>query len=251
MQRRIVHKNWFILGLLLVGLHAPVAFAQLSASGQGAVQRYRAAIRVAESGASPSALETAFAALARLREVLLGVRGGATVLESLSEQQFEALQRQLPGALINRDEVLYVVPDADHFRRLAAANGDPADKAFFDALKATYPAGSWPVYVEAQTDYSGCTRFGSMSLVDTYRAWSDFQRRYPGRYAVAAQAEAKAVLDQLATSTCSCGDAAGVQAELQRFVQQFPDLPVRGGVERRLKAARSGKSVIRLQCVSG
>lgn len=251
MQSRMAHQTWLILGLLLVGLHAPPAFAQLSASDQEAVQRYRAAVGAAEAGAARSALETAFAALARLREALLGVRGGQTVLESLSEPQFEDLQRQLPGAMINREEVVFVAPDSDYFRRLAAAHGDAADKAFFDALKATYPEGAWPGYVERQTDYSGCTRFGSMSLVETYRAWSDFQRRYPGRYAGPAQAEAKAVLANLATSTCSCGDAAGVQAELQRFAQQFPNAPERAGVERRLKALRAGKSDIRMQCLSG
>jgi hypothetical protein len=251
MKTKIVYKNWFVLGLLLVGLHASVAFAQLSASDREAVQRYRAAIGAAESGASTSALETALSALARVREALLGVRGGQTVLESLSEPQFADLQQQLPGALVNREEVVVVAPDPDYFRRLAAAHGDAADKAFFDALKATYPGGAWPVYVERQTDYSGCTRFGSMSLVGTYRAWRDFQRRYPGRYAVAAQAEAKAVLDDLATSTCSCGNAAGVQAELQRFVQAFPASPARAEVEQRLKAARAGKSDIRMQCVSG
>ena len=251
MQTRMTCKSGFVLGLLLVGLHAPVAFAQLSASDQEAVQRYRSAVGAAESGASGARLETAFSALGRLRAALLGARGGQTTLESLSEQQFADLQRQLPGAMINRDEVVFVAPDSDYFRRLAAAHGDAADKAFFDALKTTYPEGAWPGYVERQTDHSGCTRFGSMSLVETYGAWSDFQRRYPGRYAVAAQAEAKAVLDNLATSTCACGDAAGVQAELRRFVETFPGSPVRAGVERRLNAARAGKSGIRMQCVSG
>ena len=251
MQTNNLHKNWLVLGLLWMGLHSPVALAQLSGPDQEAVRRYQSAVRSAESGAPGARLETAFSALARLREALLGVRGKETVLESLSEQQFEDLQRQLPGAMINREEVVFVVPDSDYFRRLAAAHGDAADKAFFDALKATYPEGAWPAYVERQTDYGGCTRFGSMSLVETYRAWSDFQRRYPGRYAVAAQAEAKSVLDDLATSTCACSDAAGVQAELQRFAQQFPDSPQRAAVERRLKAARAGKSDIRMQCVAG
>lgn len=250
MRKKIAHKNWFVLGLLLVGLHTQVAFAQLSSSDREAVQRYRTAVGAAKSGTSGSALETAFSALARLREALLGVRGEQTVLESLSEQQFADLQQQLPGVLIGRDEVVVVDPDADYFRRLAATNGGAADRAFFDVLKATYPDG-WPVYVERQTDYSGCTRFGSATLVGTYRAWTDFQRMYPGRYAAAAQAEAKAVLDNLATSTCSCGDAAGVQAEFQRFVQQFPDSPARAVVERRLKAARAGHSGIRTQCLSG
>ena len=179
------------------------------------------------------------------------VRDGRTVLESLSDQEFTRLERELPGALINREEIVFVAPDPAYFGRLAAARGDAADRGFFGALKATYPEGVWPVYVEQQTDYSGCTRFGSMSLVETYRAWMEFQRKYPARYVAPAKKEAEAVLDALTQSTCACGDMAGVEHEFQQFVRVSPLSPARREVERRLDSARAGRSNIRVKCVSG
>jgi hypothetical protein len=80
-------------------------------------------------------------------------------------------QRSDPPRLA-REEVVFVEPDADYFVTLARAHGDAADRAFFSALKVTYPDSVWPVYVEQQTDAGGCTRFGSGALVEAYRSWS-------------------------------------------------------------------------------
>jgi hypothetical protein len=146
---------------------------------------------------------------------------------------------------------VFVVPDPDYFVRFAAAHGEDADRAFFRALKATYPDGVRAVYVEQQTDYSGCTRFGGLSLVDTYRAWTEFEKKFPNRYTSAAKAELNAVLHELTQSTCACGDIRAVETELQRFLNAFPQSPVRLDIERRLQALRAGTSNIRVQCVSG
>ena len=100
------------------------------------------------------------------------VRDGDTALESLSADAFTRLTVELKGAVINREEVVLVEPDVDYFQALAAARGDDADRAFFAALKATYPSSVWPVYVDQKTDFGGCTRFGSMSLVGTYTRWT-------------------------------------------------------------------------------
>ena len=59
------------------------------------------------------------------------MRNGRTVLESLSDEEFGRLRRELPGAIINREEVLFVEPDPDYFKRLAAARGDEADRTFW------------------------------------------------------------------------------------------------------------------------
>ena len=53
------------------------------------------------------------------------------MLESLSDEEFGRLRRELPGAIINREEVLFVEPDPDYFKRLAAARGDEADRTFW------------------------------------------------------------------------------------------------------------------------
>jgi hypothetical protein len=105
------------------------------------------------------------------------------------------------------------------------------------------------IYVDQQTDVSGCTRFGSMSLVDTYRAWADFQLRFPGRYAAGANKETDTVTEHLTASTCACGDLASVQDELQRFRRLFPTSSARAKIDRRLQALRANRSDIRTGCV--
>jgi hypothetical protein len=240
-----------IITVALVGLGTIAALAQLKTTDQAAVETYRSAIRSAESGRSTRGIESAFSALASMREALLEVRNGQTVLESLPDEDFRRLGRDLPGVVINREETVYVMPDVDYFTTLAAARGDGEDRAYCAALKATYPKSVWPVYVGQQTDFSGCTRFGSMSLVDTYRAWSDFQRKFPGRYAMGAKKEIDAAIEDLTESTCACGGKAAVEQELQRFLQDFPTSSIRAKIDQRLEALRAGRSEIRLNCHSG
>jgi hypothetical protein len=240
-----------IITIALVGFGTARGLAQLSTSDQAAVDGYRSAIRLAESGRSSRGIETAFSALVPMREALMQVRNGQHVLESLPDEEFQRLGRDLPGAIVNREEVVFVEPDPDYFTKLAAARGDGADRAFFSALKATYPESVWPVYVEQQTDYSGCTRFGSMTLVETYRAWFDFQRKFPGRYAAGAKKETDAVVEHLTTSTCACGDSASVEREFQRFLRRFPISSARAKVGQRLQALRARRSDIRASCVAG
>ena len=244
-------KRALILATAFVGFLAVRGLAQLSTADQLAVDAYRSAIRAAQSGRSSRRIETAFVALVSTRDVLMQVRNGQSVLEALPDEDFQRLRRELVGAVVNRDEVVFVKPDPDYFIRLAAARGDRADRAFFSALKATYPGGVWPVYVDQQTDYSGCTRFGSMTLVGSYRRWLDFQREFPGRYAASASKEIDAVSEHLVTSTCACGDLASADSEFQGFLQAFPASPARASIEQRLNALRAGRSDIRASCVGG
>ena len=219
--------------------------AQLSTSDRAAVERYRSAIKSAESGASARALEVAFSAIGPVHQALI------QKLESLSDDEFKRLEQELPGLLVNREEIVFIKPDVAYFTKLAAARGDDADRAFFAALKATYPESVWPTYVEQQTDYAGCTRFGSMSLVETYRLWSEFQRKHPDHYRAAANEEASAVLGELSGSTCACGDAAAIERELDQFLRTFPAAPARARVEERLQALRARRSNIRTDCIAG
>jgi len=236
--------------LIVVALAAVAVCAQLSPVEQQAIDAYQAAIQSAEAGSKPRGIELAFTALESLHDALMRSRNGESLLESLSVPEFERLQK-LPGALINREEIILVEPDPDYFARLSAARGEPADRAFASALKATFPQSVWPVYTEPQTDYAGCTRFGSLDLVKSYRAWSEFQRQFPGRYAASTRKEIDAVVGALGASTCACGDLASAQAELQEFLRAFPRSPAGSTIERRLQALRAGRSEIRPNCVAG
>src|SRR2546422_1260363 len=172
--------------------------AQLSPSDRAAVERYRSAIQSAESAASRLAIEPVFSAARALREALI------QKLESLGDDEFKNLQ-QLQGVLVNREEVVFIKPDVDYFSKLAAARGDEADRAFFAALKATYPESVWPSYIEQQTDYSGCTRFGGMTLVEVYRAWLEYAFSFlrPPRHS----ADAWGVSERRSTRFHSAGQA--------------------------------------------
>jgi len=238
----------FALVLLCWG--AARAEAQLPDSVQAAVDRYRALIRWAESGSDSGSLERAFAATRSLGQVLQA-GPDSSLLESLSEKSYRALRHALVGVLVFREEGTFVAPDPDYFLKLAEAHGEVADRAFFKAYKATYPEGVWPVYVEQQTDYSGCTRFGSMSLVQTYGRWFEFRRDFPGRYDFTVREELWAVVRELEESDCACGDRASVESELRRFVESYPNSPERPVVEHRLEMLRSGRLKVREKCISG
>ena len=228
----------------------PSAAAQLPVDVQSLVDQYAAAIATAQSGRG--SVESAFALVDRLRDVLmLESRAAGTVLESLDDSTFARLGRALPGVALNRQEVLVVDADVDYYATLAAAHGDPADRAFFSTLKATYPDSVWPAYIQQQTDATGCTEFGTPALVDAYRAWTAFQARFPGRYALRTRTEIGSVTAALTRSTCACGNAASVQAGLQRFVDAFPSSPLTSQVRDRLRAVRAGASNVRFSCVSG
>lgn len=242
-------RNAVLIGLLLVGLRAAPAAAQLPDADQPVVDRYRAAMQAVRTGDAPHALETAFEIFGALRDTLMSPRKAhLTLLESLPEASYQALVTTVPGAILERENSVIVMPDPVYFDSLAAARGDSADCAFFAAYRATQPDGIWPVYLDQKTDEEGCTRFGSLSLVDTYAAWSTFRRRYPGRYAGPVTEEIRAVLGQLTQSTCACGDLRGARRELETFQKRFPKSPVGQEIEWRLEAIRAGRSNIRPGC---
>ena len=170
--------------------------AQRLDSARQAIDTYRAAIQSAQQAPSQGRLEAAFGAIGPLREALLRSADGRYTLESLSEQEFTTLSRELVGLIVNRDEIVFVEPDVTFFRRLAA-RGDRADRAFFAALSSTYPESVWPVYIEQQTDYGGCTRFGSGTLVSTYFTWAAVRRQYPKRYGEATASHLNDIVNEL------------------------------------------------------
>jgi hypothetical protein len=231
-----------------------VLTAQPSSSERQAVAGYVAAIMNAESGRGARPVETAFAAVTPLREALMRVRedhGHETVLESLPDDDFARLERDLRGVWINREESVYVKPDVDYFVNLASTVGDQVDKEFFTALKMTYQDSHEPAFLELVTDVTACTVFGKMDLVKIYGAWSAFRSRYPDRYKDGAQAEWNDVQFQLTEGTCACDDAASVERELDEFVRTFPTSPDRTAVERRLHDVQAGHSDIRFNCRPG
>jgi hypothetical protein len=225
--------------------------AQQLDSARTSIDAYRAAIQAAQRNPSRGQLEAAFNAIGPLRRALMPGRNGShSLLESLSGQEFIALRRELVGLVVNREEVVFVEPDVVFFRSLAA-RGDRADRAFFAALSSTYPQSLWPVYLEQQTDHSGCTRYGSGTLVSTYLAWAEVRRQYPTRYAEASGSHLDEILKELTESTCACSDRASVERELTEFRRRANASDVRSRVDARLADVLSGRANIRFTCTSG
>src|SRR5439155_11506925 len=107
------------IGLMIIArcLIFALLLAQLSAPDRAAVERYRSAIKSAESGASARAIEAAFATIGPVNQAL------TQKLESLSDEEFKRLEQQLPGLLVNREEIVFIKPDVEYFTKLAAARG--------------------------------------------------------------------------------------------------------------------------------
>jgi hypothetical protein len=221
-----------------------VISAQVSDQGMRAIENYRAAISAAEA-ARPGALERAYAAL---REVSDTVQPD---LERLTPDAYALVTRQLRGAIVNRTGTVFIQADTAFYAQLAGTRGDAADKGFFTALRATYPNSVWPIYVQQMTEHSGCTRFGSLSLVESYATWTQFTRRFPARYREAANDEIEALHELLTDGTCACGTVADVQRELMTFNTRFTMSPIRGEIDARLGDIRRGQSGVRESCRPG
>jgi hypothetical protein len=220
-------------------------------SARPAIDAYGTAIQAAEQEASHGRLEAAFKAVGPLRQALLRHReAGGSVLESLSEQEFTELGHELVGVVVSREEAVFVEPDVAFFGRLAA-RGDPADRAFFAALGTTYPRSVWPIYIDQQTDVSGCVRYGSGTLVSSYFTWAAVRRQHPKRYEEASGKHLDAIVRALTESTCACSDRASVEQELTEFLRRADATDVRTRVEARLAAVRSGGADMRFRCHSG
>ena len=241
-----------IVILVIIAAAGAALWAQMPPTDRAAVEDYRAAIAALSTRTIPRGVEAAFSKLMALSESLTRPRTGQlTVLESLSAEDFRRLNAEIPGARINREETVFVAPDPGYFVKLAGSRGDAADRGFFSALKATYPESVWPVYIEQQTDYSGCTSYGSGKLVAMYRRWSRFQRTFPNRYVVPVRERLEDISSQLTDSTCACGDASSVEKEMQQFLRAFPTSPLRPRITERLQVLRNGGSDIRAHCISG
>jgi hypothetical protein len=152
-------------------------------------------------------------------------------IESLDEPSFTEAQKLMSGFVLNREEVVFAVPDPDSFLKLAREKGTANDVAFFEVFKKMYPEnGAWPVFTTQQSDYGGCTIFDGKTLTGIYDAWSSFAAAHPGRYTKAVERERKAT-EEAFKSMCVCGSEAEYRKEREAFGKKravpAPDAPVR------------------------
>jgi len=139
--------------------------------------------------------------------------GSMNVLERLTAGDFQKVVLKMEGFLVNREETVYVEPDPGFFLALAKRFGDRASIDFFEAFRKTAPD-AWPVYIQQQTDYSGCARFGSLSLVETYGRWTAFRTEHPKRYSAEVAVFLRRVEEELTEGNCACEGKDAVLSEV-------------------------------------
>ena len=172
------------------------------------------------------------------------------VLESLSEEAFQAVSLKMKGFSINREETVFAEPDPNFFIALSERSNDQASVEFFEAYKKTRPE-EWPVYIDQQTDYSGCIRFGTMSLVDIYALWDTYSKKYPTRYPKEVKRFIHDVEGELTGGGCACDDKESTLREFEAFIRAYPRAKIATRLSERVNQIHQGKSEIREHCHSG
>jgi hypothetical protein len=216
-----------------------------------AVQTYRSILDSLESGERGATVEKCFDAARAVRSALLRTVGAKTVIESLSDSEFESLSQTLPGVILNREEVLLAEPEPKFFLSLARRHGGPADVQFFKNYAATVPGGVWRSYTIQQTDVTGCTDFANGELVKRYAGWLAFRSAHPKAYFSAVRDQLAAIERAVSEDTCACGSRGGVLRELELFARTFRNSPVRPKVQGRIRAIRRSRSSVNFNCQSG
>jgi hypothetical protein len=176
--------------------------------------------------------------------------GEADVLEQLSEEDFQAVIFKMKGFSVNREETVFVEPDPEFFIALAKRASDKVSVEFFEAYRKTKPNG-WPIYIEQQTDYSGCIRYGTMDLVNTYTLWNTYSNKYPTRYKKEVMNFIQEVEDDLTGGTCACDDKDSGLRELEAFIRAYPRAKITTRLREKVNQIHQGKSDIREHCLSG
>ena len=222
---------------------ACVAAAELPSD----VERYGEALRAFQSGGQDRpALEAVFERGGRASATLLAAPapGALTLFETLDASTYAAVERELRGFHLIRDEIVAVSADHEFFLGLAREHGSPADVAFFTALDETLEPGGWPRYLRLSSDYGGCARLGSPLFVSLYRSWSDFRTRFPDRYRERSRSEL-ADIEEALVERRACETRAELLVGLRSFAEAFPDAPVTPRVQERIAALEQKERELR------
>jgi len=171
--------------------------------------------------------------------------GKADILESLSEDEFQAVVLKMKGFSVNRQETVFVEPDPNFFIALAKRSGDQASVDFFEVYRKTKFA-----YFRQQTDYNGCYLFGTLTMVDSYKQWVTYNKKYPTRYPEEVRNFIRDIEEELTGGTCACDDKESALREFEAFIQAFPHSKITTRIHERINQIHQGKSDIREHCIN-
>jgi hypothetical protein len=171
-------------------------------------------------------------------------------IEALSVADYALLEKKMRGFDVNREEILFINPDAKFFARLAKTRGTKADAAFFALMRQIRPDNVWAAYVEQQTDVTGCGIYGNGALTRLYGKALQFKKTYPKAYVADINEEIREILEELTEGTCACGTRAGVEKEFRAFIKAFPNDKNTPAIKKRLANLKKIKD-FRFNCQSG
>jgi hypothetical protein len=201
--------------------------------------KYHAALEKLQTG-SKGKVEPVF---------LLGLTAAKQLQEELSQHDVDT---KLEGFSVSTEEVLYAVPKPGFFLALARKKGTPVDVAFFENLQRTFAQhDAWPVFIEQQTDYSGCMLYQAPELLAVYGGWTEFAAKHPKAYAAEVAKEISRIEEAMTRDGCACGKSAEVIAGFEAFLRTFPRASIATQVKSRLEALKAGKGDMRFECKSG
>jgi len=230
---------------------ALLAIPEAPAFAPAEVQAYLSALEAVESRSRVGSVEDTFSKSLALRTALLRSTDDGTYLESVGQDQFDALSGLLRGMILNREELVVAQPDPAFYLDLALRFGGNADVEFFRNYSATFPDGVWRSYLEQQTDATACTDFASGQLVERYAGWLSFRSSYPGRYSETVGSKIEASEQELTEGSCACGTQEEFVRELATFAERFPRSPATPGILERIQEIRRGRATVRFHCESG
>lgn len=172
-------------------------------------------------------------------------------LEALSETDYASVERKMKGYVVNRNEIIFIKPDVNFYKKLSRKYGTKADVAFFNFLGELKPDSVWSAYIEQQTDYSGCTIYGSGKLTALYGKAKQFRKQFPAAYATDINEAINDIKETLTSNTCACSDSRSPIKEFQLFINAFPKDTITPAVKKRLDEVKAKRTAIRFQCHSG
>lgn len=143
-------------------------------------------------------------------------------LEVLDDNEYSRFERKMKGFLVNRQEVVFIEPDLKFFEKQSRRYGLSSDVAFFKLMQRIKPNSVWAAYIEQQTDYSGCTKYGSGLLTRLYGDLLHFKKAYPNRYVADINNEIEGIITEFSVGGCSCGDLESVLKEFRFFIRSYP-----------------------------
>lgn len=234
--------------MVVLPLHAALMLAVGTSAPTPAVDAYERELAKVRRQA-PGSIEPLFGfAVAAGKEV-------ETLLARASEAAAAGRSRpvvptEVEGLFISSEEALFAKPDARFFLALAKRNGDAQDRKFFELLTATVSEYQWPVYLQQQTDVTGCMQFDTPALPTLYKRWLSVARGEARAYKQRAVEEVESI-EQWLLDDCACGDKKSVIEGLGAVLRSSPPRAFAEKVRARLESVKRGGAEVRYHCASG